>query len=94
MILGYFFLTLKNKIMTRINLLSKLKFLALAVMANLAIILVKAQEKAPDLKVDVDINKGGNEMGSDWMSNPLIWVIGALVLIIIIALVARGGSRK
>lgn len=80
--------------MTRINLLSKLKFLALAVMANLAIILVKAQEKAPDLKVDVDINKGGNEMGSDWMSNPLIWVIGALVLIIIIALVARGGSRK
>lgn len=80
--------------MTRINLLSKLKFLALAVMANLAIILVKAQEKAPDLKVDVDIDKGGNAMGGDWMSNPLIWVIGALVLIIIIALVARGGSRK
>ena len=80
--------------MTRINLLSKLKFLFLAVMANLAIILVKAQEKAPDLKVDVDIDKGGNAMGGDWMSNPLIWVIGALVLIIIIALVARGGSRK
>lgn len=80
--------------MTRINLLSKIKFLALAVLANLAIILVKAQEKAPDLKVDVDINKDGNSMGSDWMSNPLIWVIGALVLIIIIALVARGGNRK
>ena len=80
--------------MTRINLLSKIKFLALAVLANLAIILVKAQEKAPDLKVDVDINKDGNSMGSDWMSNPLIWVIGALVLIIIIALVARGENRK
>lgn len=80
--------------MTRINLLSKLKFLVLAAMANLAIILVKAQEKSPDLKVDVDIDKGGNAMGGDWMSNPLIWVIGALVLIIIIALVARGGSRK
>lgn len=95
MILGYSTLTLKNKVMTRINLLSKLKFLTLAVMANLAIIIVKAQEKAPDLKVDVDIDKGGgNAMGGDWMSNPLIWVIGALVLIIIIALVARGGSRK
>lgn len=80
--------------MTRINLLSKIKFLFFAVLANLAIIYVKAQEKATDLKVDVDINKGGNEMRTDWMSNPLIWVIGALALIIIIALVTRGGNRK
>ena len=56
--------------------------------------LVKAQEKAPDLKVDVDMNKTGDAMGGDWMSNPLIWVIGALVLIVLIALVARGGGNK
>lgn len=79
--------------MARTNLLSKIQFFALAVMANLAVVLVKAQEKAPDLKVDVDVNKGGNMMGGDWMSNPLVWVIGALVLILIIALVARGGRK-
>ncbi|WP_034691107.1 hypothetical protein [Kaistella palustris] len=79
--------------MTRINLLSKIQMFALAAMANFAVVLVKAQEKAPDLKVDLDVNKGDN-MGADWMSNPLVWVIGALVLIIIIAMVARGGGNK
>ncbi len=80
--------------MTRTNLLSKIQIFALAVMANFAVVLVKAQEKAADLKVDVDVDKGGDAMGGDWMSNPLVWVIGALVLIVIIALVARGGGNK
>ncbi len=80
--------------MTRTNLLSKIQIFALAVMANFAVVLVKAQEKAADLNVDVDLDKGGDAMGGDWMSNPLVWVIGALVLIVIIALVARGGGNK
>ncbi|WP_312820522.1 hypothetical protein [Kaistella carnis] len=80
--------------MTRINLLSKIQIFAMAVMANLAVVMVRAQEKAADLKVDVDVNKGGDAMGGDWMSNPLVWVIGALILIVIIALVARGGGNK
>lgn len=80
--------------MTRTSLSSKIQMVVLAVMANAATILVKAQEKAPDLKVDVDVDKGANAMGGDWMSNPLMWVIGALVLIVLIALVARGGGNK
>ncbi|MDQ0477989.1 MULTISPECIES: hypothetical protein [Chryseobacterium] len=80
--------------MTRTNLFSKIQIFALAVMANFAVVLVKAQEKASDLKVDVDVNKGNDAMGGDWMSNPLVWVVGALVLIVIIALVARGGGNK
>lgn len=76
--------------MTRSNLLTKIQIFALAVAANFATILVKAQDKAADLNVDVDLDKGGD----DWMSNPLVWVIGALVLIVIIALVARGGGEK
>lgn len=80
--------------MTRTNLFSKMQMLALAVMANFAVILVKAQDGAADLKVDVDVNKGGGMMDGDWMSNPLVWVIGALFLIVIIALVARGGGNK
>lgn len=80
--------------MTRTNLFSKIQMFALAVMANFAVIMVKAQEKGADLKVDVDVNKGNDMMGGDWMSNPLIWVIGALVLIVLIALIARGGGNK
>ena len=78
--------------MTRSNLFTKIQMLALAVMANFAVILVKAQEKAPDLKVDV--NTDGGMTDGNWMSNPLIWVIGALILIVLIAVVARGNGNK
>lgn len=74
------------------NFFSKIQIFALTVMANLAVIWANAQEKAADLKVDVDLNKG--ESQADWMSNPLVWVIGALVLILLVALVARGGGNK
>ena len=30
----------------------------------------------------------------EWVTNPLYWVIGALVLIVIIALVARSGRKN
>ena len=80
--------------MTRSNLHTKKKIFTIAVAANFATILVKAQDKAADLNVDVDLDKGGDAMSGDWMSNPLVWVIGALVLIVIIALVARGGGNK
>ena len=80
--------------MTRSNLLTKIQIFALAVAANFATILVKAQDKAADLIVFVELNTAYDAMSGDWMSNPLVWVIGALVLIVIIALVARGGGNK
>lgn len=64
------------------------------ILTMFASVILFAQEKAPDLKVDVDVDKPGEAMGGDWMSNPLVWVIGALVLILIIALVARGGGSR
>lgn len=74
------------------KLFSKLQLLMLTVLANM---MVFAQEKGADLKVDVDVNKAGDAMsGGDWMSNPLVWVIGALVVILLVALVARGGGNK
>ncbi|MEC5158815.1 hypothetical protein [Chryseobacterium sp. MP_3.2] len=80
--------------MTRLNVLSKIQYFVMAIIANFAVVMVKAQEGAADLKVDVDVDKGGGMMDGDMMSNPLIWVVGALILIVIIALVARGGSNK
>lgn len=44
-------------------------------MANLAVVLVKVQEQGADLKVDIDVNKGADAMGGDWMSNPLVWIL-------------------
>ncbi len=73
---------------------TKLEKFAVSVMALFFGVLAFAQEN-PDLKVDVDVDDAtGGAMGGDWMSNPLVWVIGALVLILIIALVARGGGNK
>ena len=77
--------------MERSNIARSLQTFAMAVMATLIGGLVWAQEKAAQL--DVDMNKG-TDMYGNWMQNPLIWVIGALVLIILIALVARGGNSK
>lgn len=77
--------------MERFTLLKKIEVFIFSMFFS---IVAFAQEKAPDLKVDVDMDKGGDAMGGDWMSNPLVWVIGALVLILIIALVARGGGNK
>ena len=77
--------------MKHLQFLSKAQMFLFSLFAS---VIIFAQEKAPDLKVDVDMDKGGDAMGGDWMSNPLVWVIGALVLILIIALVARGGGNK
>lgn len=80
----------------KLNIIStRFESIILSVFALFFSALAYAQEKAPDLKVDVDIDKGGPDLGGgDWISNPLVWVIGALVLILIIALVARGGGNK
>lgn len=72
---------------------SKLQFFALAVVLSFTTLLVKAQDKAADLKIDVDVDKGG-DAPADWMNNPMIWVAGAVVVIILFALIARGGNRK
>lgn len=73
------------------KLLSKTQALVLTALANM---IVFAQDKAPDLKVDVNSTTSSPMGGGDWMSNPLIWVIGALVVILLVALVARGGGSK
>ena len=51
-----------------------------------------AQEKAADLKVDVNTTK--TTTSTDWYTSPVYWVIGAVVLIIIVALISRGNGRR
>ncbi|AZA58113.1 hypothetical protein [Chryseobacterium shandongense] len=72
--------------------ISKIQMALFTVIVSFFSVWANAQEKASDLKVDVNVNKG--ESSADWMSNPIVWVAGALILILIVALAARGGGSK
>lgn len=71
---------------------SKIQLAVLTLMMNFAFVWASAQEKAADLKVDVDVDKEGSSAGI--MSNPILWVAGALIIILIVALAARGNGNS
>lgn len=54
-----------------------------------------AQEtgKPADLNVDVTTTKSTTTT-EEWFTNPIYWVIGALLLIILIAVIMRGNSKR
>jgi hypothetical protein len=58
------------------------------VLSFVAPLLALAQEGA---KVDVDINK--NE-GSAWYTNPVVWIIGAAVFILLLVALLRGNNSS
>lgn len=66
---------------------SKISILLISFVSTL---IVKAQDKGADLNVNVTTTKTTTE----WYTNPIYWVIGAVVLIILVALIARGGGNK
>ena len=74
--------------MKKMNTISRFFLFVISILPN---VILLAQEKATDLNIDID---KGNDMNSNWLSNPLVWVIGALILILIVALIARGGGKK
>lgn len=74
--------------MKKMNTISRFFLFVISILPN---VILLAQEKATDLNIDID---KGNDMNSNWLSNPLVWVIGALILILIVALIARGGGDK
>lgn len=77
---------MKNQILTRGN------YLLVMLMMFLASPLSFAQEDSgPDL--DVDITRETTTTTEEWFANPLYWIIGALILIVIIAVIARGNRR-
>ncbi|HCN12857.1 MAG TPA: hypothetical protein PKV58_10795 [Kaistella sp.] len=51
-----------------------------------------AQEATP--KVDFTTTSTKTTTTEEWFTNPVYWVIGALLLIILIAVVARGNGKR
>ena len=47
-----------------------------------------AQDKGID--IDVDLDKGNNV----WYGNPIVWVIGGAVFILLLVALIRGGSKQ
>ncbi len=41
--------------------------------------------------IKVDINKGGG--GGGWYTNPIVWIVGAAVFILLLVALLRGGRK-
>lgn len=84
---------LKNKLMQTTNIfLKETKKLSIFLLTVFFSVIAFAQDKASDLSVDVNTTKSTTT--TEWYTNPIYWVIGAVVLIIIVALISRGGGRR
>ncbi|MDO5510198.1 MAG: hypothetical protein Q4F57_05840 [Weeksellaceae bacterium] len=70
---------------------SKLNTVLMSVLAFFAGAVLWAQENNPGIDLNVDVTE--TRTTEEWFTNPLYWIIGALVLVVLIALVARGGRR-
>ena len=71
------------------KLLKKLKF----AWSTLVLFLFNAALYAQEKKVDVDINVG-KDGGSQWYTQPVVWVIGGAVFILLLVALLRGKSKE
>jgi hypothetical protein len=67
---------------------TRLKFALSTLVLFLVNIALYAQEK----KVDVDIDLNKND--AQWYNNPVVWVIGGAVFILLLVALLRGGKAK
>ena len=67
---------------------TNLKYALSAFVLFLVNIALYAQER----KVDVDIDLNKNE--AQWYNNPVVWVIGGAVFILLLVALLRGGKSK
>lgn len=56
----------------------------------LSLCLVQATTWAQEgIDVDVDLDKGG-----DWYANPIVWIIGGAVFVLLLVALLRGGNKS
>lgn len=72
------------------NAFQKLSFLMLALFTGT----LSFAQDAKKLDVDIDVNKGGDAAGAGFLSNPVVWVIGAAVFILLLVALMRGNKRS
>jgi hypothetical protein len=72
--------------MKRQNILMKISLLLTAFFTSFVLF---AQEKGTD--INVDINKGG---GSNWYTQPWVWIVGAAIFVLLLVALLRGNSSR
>lgn len=72
---------------------NKIEKFGIFILTFLFSVMAFAQDAPKSLDVDVTTTKS-TTTSEEWFSNPVYWVIGALLLIILIAVVARGNGKR
>lgn len=67
--------------------------LSLTVLALCVSLFSFAQDGTKKLDVDIDVNKG-SDAGAGFLNNPVVWVIGAAVFILLLVALMRGNKRS
>jgi len=78
-----------NKIMKNSTLINRAKLLIFSFLAIFASALTYAQDSAVVKTTNVTTTST-----EEWQSNPMYWIIGAVVLIVIVAIVAMSGRKR
>lgn len=69
------------------NVMRSLSFLFLSVCVS---VVALAQEGGADINVDITKDSGGG--GGAWYNQPMVWIIGAAVFILLLVALLRGNN--
>lgn len=72
------------------NLTKTVRYFTFILFSFLLSVVAIAQEKSAE--INVDINKDGGSTGGAWYNQPLVWIIGAAVFILLLVALLRGNN--
>ena len=72
------------------NLTKTVRYVTFMLFSFLISVVALAQEKSAE--INVDINKDGGSTGGAWYNQPLVWIIGGAVFILLLVALLRGNN--
>lgn len=78
--------------MIRTDILTKIKFFAVSLFITFTSILLTAQERGADFSVEAE-DQGKGPGAESFMSNPLLLVVGALILVTAVVFILKGRKK-
>lgn len=75
--------------MEELNINNRFRVFAVTILVFFTNSLIWAQEKTAEL----DLNTATVISSYNWLQNPLVWVIAAIIFITLIAIISKGGKK-